>query len=552
MITIIANSLLFLFIAFFNGIITSKVLKFEQLKLNFFEISLLGIVFSGFIAQIINFFYPINDFIIYLNLVIILLFNFFYKNYYKTFFLKQINFIILIFILLFILLSFLNIYGSEFSDDLNHYHYGSIINSDKSNYIVGLGHLHHMYANSSIWLITHSFFNLDYSRLQDIHVLNGLIFFLILTLLTHEILKSTNKKQINNYASFILLILVFVLLKYTRLKEFGIDRPAFLIFYFFLYFYFKNFLSKNWKENLEDKILILVYVSLFLFHIKIIFFFSGIIPIYYIIKNRKFKLFKSITFIPVYIIVFSFFLKNILISGCLIYPVVFSCFESLNWNTILIAEKWHQLSEVINKSYWVYEGSLNEVNYIKDFNWLNTWINRNLIELLEFTLTSFITLIITILAFKKTKLIIHKKNIVLNKELIKILLVIIFIAVLFFILKNPVIRMSHYIFVLIPIVILQLYFSKFLIRMRKNIIYLIIIIAISFNLSKNVNRIQNNDFINNPKKTIEPMIRMPGKRMVGNFIYYTGWYGNSPIGYYILGPEFSHKKIFIFDIIFRN
>ena len=41
----------------------SKILKFEQLKLNFSEISLLGIVFSGFIAQIINFFYPINDFI---------------------------------------------------------------------------------------------------------------------------------------------------------------------------------------------------------------------------------------------------------------------------------------------------------------------------------------------------------------------------------------------------------------------------------------------------------------------------------------------------------
>ena len=552
MITIATNSILFLFIAFFNGIIISKIFKFEKLKLNFFEISLLGIVFSGFIAQIINFFYPINDFIIYLNLVVILLFSFFYKNYYKIFFPKQINLIILIFVLLFILLSFLNIYGSEFSDDLNHYHYGSIINSDKSNYIVGLSHLHHMYANSSIWLITHSFFNLDYSRLQDIHVVNGLLFFLILTLFTHEILKSINKKQINNYFAFILLILVFVLLKYTRLKEFGIDRPAFLIFYFFLYFYFKNFLSKNWEENLEDKILILIYLSLFLFHVKITFFFAGIIPIYYIIKNRKFKLFKSIKFIPVYIIVFSFFLKNILISGCLIYPVPFSCFESLNWNAKFIAEKWLHLSEVINKSQWVYEGSLNDASYIKDFNWLSTWIKRNFIELLEFTLTSLVALIVTILAFKKTNSIIYKKNIILNKELTKILLTITFIAVLFFVLKNPVIRMNHYIFVLVPIVILQLYFSKFLIRMRKNIIYLIIIIAISFNLSKNVNRIKNNDFINNPKKTIEPMIRIPGKKMIGNFTYYVGWYGNSPIGNSELGSEYSYKKIFIFDIIFKN
>ena len=34
--------------------------------------------------------------------------------------------------------------------------------------------------------------------------------------------------------------------------------------------------------------------------------------------------------------------------------------------------------------------------------------------------------------------------------------------------------------------------------------------------------------------------------MIGNFIYYVGWYGNSPIGLLELKSEYSHKKIFIF------
>ena len=69
------------------------------------------------------------------------------------------------------------IYGSPFSDDLNHYHASSISNIDNSKIIIGGNFLHHHYGLSSIWLILHSYLNFNSLILQDIHVLNGIIFF---------------------------------------------------------------------------------------------------------------------------------------------------------------------------------------------------------------------------------------------------------------------------------------------------------------------------------------------------------------------------------------
>ena len=178
---------------------------------------------------------------IYFNLFFILVLSILNKKLFKIKF--EINYL---FILPVFLLVILNIYGSKFSDDLNHYHYSYILNTDNFNYIIGLNHLQWHFGLSSLWLITHSFFNFDHSRLQDIHILNGLLLFLILNLFLSEIFQSFKKKKINIYIPIIFLISISILIKYSRLKEFGVDRPAFLLFYFLIYFYIKNFfINKN-------------------------------------------------------------------------------------------------------------------------------------------------------------------------------------------------------------------------------------------------------------------------------------------------------------------
>ena len=182
MTTIIPHFLLFFLVAFFNGYFFLNLFNKRQLNNNFFEIPLIGIIITGLFAQLINFFIPLSNYVIYFNLLFILVFFILNKKIFKRKF--EINYL---FILPVFFLIILNIYGSKFSDDLNHYHYSYILNTDNFNYIIGLNHLHWHFGISPLWLITHSYFNFDYSRLQDIHVLNGLLLFLILNLFLSEL-----------------------------------------------------------------------------------------------------------------------------------------------------------------------------------------------------------------------------------------------------------------------------------------------------------------------------------------------------------------------------
>ena len=76
MTTIFFNYFIFLLIAFYNGKIFINFF-FKNLKnINSFECSILGLVITGFIAQIINFFYPLDNSLIYLNFFFIAIYVF--------------------------------------------------------------------------------------------------------------------------------------------------------------------------------------------------------------------------------------------------------------------------------------------------------------------------------------------------------------------------------------------------------------------------------------------------------------------------------------------
>lgn len=546
MINIVSHFLLFLFLIFYNGKFITDFLKNNEYRFNFFEIAFFGIIFTSLVAQSLNFFFPLNDNVIYINLIFILIFIYFNKKTALSIKIKKIDMTYVMFFILIIL----NIYGSQFSDDLDHYHYKYINNTDNTNYIIGLSHLHWAFGNSSIWLISHSYFNFDYSRLQDIHVLNGLFFFLILGALYFNFKNAIIKKKNSVFAPILLFLIIFILIKYTRLKEFGLDRPAFLALYFFISFYIKNFLINTQPKMISENILLLTYISIFIFYIKINFFFIGLIPLYYIVKYNKFNLLLSLSFLPIYFFIFSYLLKNILISGCLIYPLPISCFDFVSWSAKEIAEKWYFLNEVLNKSWYQYNGNLEDIDYVKNFNWIETWFNKSKIELIEFTVTTLFSLSLVLFSFKKSSL---NKNPVYNfrsKEILNIFVFLTIITFCFFIFKLPVIRMSHYLFIFFSIITIIFLFQKFHLNSRTNFITIILLLCIVFNISKNLLRINKNGFINNPYLMVNSKVYNQTEKSLGSFKYYLGWYGKAPSGNTNL-DGFKHKKILIFNTIYK-
>ena len=76
--------------------------------------------------------------------------------------------------------------------------------------------------------------------------------------------------------------------------------------------------------------------------IKITFAFIIILPLYFFLIDKKLSLLLNKKIILIGTICISYLIKNFLISGCIIYPVEFLCFESISWSNNL-AVNWENL-----------------------------------------------------------------------------------------------------------------------------------------------------------------------------------------------------------------
>ena len=538
---IILNTFLFLFIIFSNGIfIIKKILKINKFQ-GFYEISIYGLIFTIFLSQFLNFFIALNNNLLIINLILTLIFFLFNQRLFINNF--KLNFKIFSVLILLILSQ---IYGSGYSDDLNHYHYSYILNTDKYNFIWGNSFMNNMFGTSPIWLTTHAYFNFDSSRLQDIHILNGIFLLLILGLFLSEFFSKTQNNLYKN--PFIFSLILFLLIKFTRLKEFGIDRPAILLFCFFIFYYLKYLVFSSSKDRNLDFLLLLL-IAITIVSIKIIYapIFILLLIIFLSFKKEIFLFDKK--FFIVYFAACIFLFKNILGSGCIIFPINFTCVEILSWVNSSGAKELSFLAEYFNKSWTSYEGSLSKIEFVKDFNWFSTWFERGKTEILELFATIFFIIILTLISFKikfKKKLLTKELNLLANS----LILIILFSTLIYF-WKNPVIRMNYHV-VLSSILLFVLYFCEFKIKKKKIIIVpLIITIFFSFNFSKNINRIFKNNFINDPMSKIKEKIYEQKKSQIDSFTYYVGWFGDAPVSHLELNEKVHTKKL-IFNILSKN
>ena len=129
-------------------------------------------------------------------------------------------------------------------------------------------------------------------------------------------------------------------------------------------------------------------------------------------------------------------------TGCIIYPIEFSCFDFVSWSNLKAAQELTFLGEYFNKSWTSYEGYLSKEEYVKNFNWFNTWFVRGKVEIIELFATIFLVFVIclTIFGFKKNS---YKHTEQIN-FLRNILTIIAISSFLIFIIKNPVIRMNFH------------------------------------------------------------------------------------------------------------
>ena len=150
----------------------------------------------------------------------------------------------------------------------------------------------------------------------------------------------------------------------------------------------------------------------FCFLIKPFYLISFLIPLYFFFKNKdKLNIIKSK--ISFFLILFSlfWFLKNILVSSCLVYPVNSSCIKSTSWynedNTLKASLESEAWSKDWNNNN---DNSLNLEKYVKNFNWLKNWLDNHFKVLTEKVLPVLIFLLFNLILFFFSKCFKKKNN----------------------------------------------------------------------------------------------------------------------------------------------
>ena len=479
--------IIILSIVFSSGLIFSKIIFHNSNnKINLFEIGLLGVFFYIFLSFIIHFFLPLSkivNLIVCSSLLLIAtskldkeILNDLIKNKLVIFF----SFILVIIMSL----------KYKPNEDYGFYHLPYIINLVSEKIIFGLSNLQPQYAWNSTWLNFSSNFYLPIIGLKGTQLSNSILYFFSVGLFLHKLFIDNNKKDLTVF--FLYSILTYVLIKFARISEHGFDFPANLFLLISFFYFIQIFKKKNFISE-KDLILFLIFSKLSI-TIKlntiplVLLLFATFINL--LIKKYNFsKITLPLIFISLF---FTFWLiQQFIYTSCLLPFVEFTCLKSSAWFNKELIEALKNMTGAINKSYWQYTGTLSEIEYSKNFNWVSTWFNRNKIEISEHLLAILIPLFILIILNLKnfTK---RKNNYVfqIHNYLNFYILLFILAGLLMWFLKSPVYRFGMpYIFlasIFLIFTIIKFFFQK--IELKKGIL-LLICLSFTFNISKNLIRI---------------------------------------------------------------
>ena len=444
-----------------------------------------GIFILILLSYISSFFIPhselFNSGVLLVGLIIILI------NRKKNIIQKNIRKILIIFSILtiFILLA-------KNHDDFPYYHFPYTHLLTEYSNMIGLGNFNHGFRTHSSIFYLSSLFNLPYSNFFLLH-LSPVFFIGFANIVLYNKISPYFEGKEPSYILYLsLLSFVFINVFFVRLGEHGTDRSAMILIIIVIIelFYLIN------KKKIVDKntfLKLLIFITLII-SLKTFYILYGLllIPlIFYFNKNKVSLIFffkNKITYLCL-IMIMSLFTVNFFNSGCLLYPVKFTCFENFSWS-IPISEV-----EAMNNWYqqWAKAGANpnfrieNPEIYIKNFNWVSNWIDMYFFnKVSDFLLgLSFLCLIVWLTFFSKK---ISKRK---KPKFWLLYSIIIFLTIEWFYLLPTLRYGGYHLIALLLFIPLSIYLSKYSIKpklLKKKILFIILLTIVIF-LSRNISRI---------------------------------------------------------------
>tara|TARA_B100000963_G_scaffold361895_1_gene400629 strand:+ start:4333 stop:5847 length:1515 start_codon:yes stop_codon:yes gene_type:complete len=464
--------LIFLMSIIGYGILIDNTILKNQINLDLYNLIFFkGLICIGLICVFINFFISISDlisFIIISTGIIFFLFSF-VKN--KS---KKSKILFLVFVSL---LSFFFAFYSGINDDFG-YHYQTIKNY-KSQNLFEIKH-HRMISYNSHWLFLNSIFSISFFT-SSIFILSSLFY----SITIYDFIKLINSSIKNKYNYLVLLSflsLVFFLGVLNKMKDFGTDIPGVIVcIYILIIIFYYIFETKEKITNKSFLFILLLCQFALLIKLTNALIFLFCIPIFY--KVIKQKISYSI-FLIIFLYPIPWLFQNYTISGCLIWPINFTCFSGTEG-----AVREIYLIESFAK------GDITTNMNVNGFGWINEWLTNHISKILE---TYFIFFVLLLIPF--TYILLKEKSV---KKILKIIknkyinfnylmfFVIILLSNLIWFLNAPAYRFGiFYNLLLIIFIVMPLWFFmldhkfKFLLRYSKFVIIFVSLYFVYENLKK--------------------------------------------------------------------
>ena len=447
-----------------------------------------GFILISFLSLLLNFFLPLNIFvntIVFVLLLLVISKKKFFSQSLRSLIKKSFFVTLLAFILI--------IHANVNNPDALLYHlpYSKILNEHKI--LIGSSNIHHRFAHTSIIQYTSSSLNIFLIGKS------GLLFSLcilgssFIIYCFKEFRSLFKKKSLRINSLIIFIILIVSIYSFGRYSNYGNDAPVHIYYYLIIIYLFK------YKLDYQDNLLLkkISLLSLFAFFLKPFYIFSFLIPFTILIFNKNYKIFfKSLFFLFSTLFSLLWFFKNFLVSSCFIYPIKFTCINNVSWSNILDLKNQRLLGEINSKSWGDrLDRSIDPLDYNKNFEWLNTWINNHFNVVVEKFLPIVIFLFLFSVILILFKFLDKEKFLYSNNIVINIIFFVNLLGSLMWFLKFPIYRYGQsYLFISILTLAYLFIFHRIdenkILRCKKffNVIIILAFIGLS---SKNFKRISD-------------------------------------------------------------
>ena len=490
-INFIIQLLCFIIIVFSSigyGILSLKFFKNKSLNICLGFKGLIGIFYLIIYSYLSHFFYPHGIFHNFVVLIMGLIFFIYFFIFKKD--ITKYDFYKILFIFLIIFIGLL-IYKNH--DDFPYYHFPYTFNLTQNSLTTGIGTLNHGFRTPSSIFYLNSLFYLPFIKYYSFNFGAALILGFSNLYILNIIFENLKRNRINYIFFFALLSFVFINVFFYRLQEHGTDRSAqILVFLLVINLFILREDRSLWMDSaIKISILLALIISFKSFYILYLIL---LLPLFYYLNKDKIIL-KSLNFfkmsyfyssLTLILLVLITFLLN---TGCIIYPVSFTCFENLSWSL--------SIEEVERMKNWYEQWSkggatpnfrtADPSNYIQKFNWVSNWMSIYFFNKVSDFLLGIIFLITVffVLFFKKNNK--AKKTKVKNINLYIFVLLILLIEWFY---NHPALRYGG--FVLISSIIfipISIFISSNLRENVKKKIYFVIFLTLLIFSGRNINRI---------------------------------------------------------------